>query len=284
VNLAFEEGRADTLFVEQQRFGAEFIQAAIMGGRMDVLELGIKIIEWAFPKQADNGSFAGSRDIFHTTEIYLEAWARAALILREGGSPAWATVGPVWVPRIAACASWMIAPQNFEPGLENNRPMVHRYWILAAALQASAAVTGDDRFQAVASQLVREGTAAQLENGINPERGGYDVSYQSAGLIKAGRYWAATTDPRCREITRRMLERGLSWLMTKEDGLGNISTEGSTRAGKEKHRTGRIKGVNYWELIQAVVFTAHISQRAEFFDLARRVASRTEDIRPDDLL
>lgn len=283
VNIDFEQGKTEHLFIEQQRFGAEFITAAVVGNRPELLDLGIKITDWGIARQAADGGYPQCKDTFHSMEVWLEGWSRAALILRYSNSPAWAKVEPRWKPAMAACADWMLVPETLRKGLEINRPMIHRHWILAAAMEQAANVTGNDHYRKLVRELIDDAVALQKPDGINAEKDGYDISYQTAGLLVASYYYAVATDAKYKEKTARMLERGLEWVAAKELPGGDLSMEGSTRVGKEKHRTGVMKGINYWQVLQAVVFIAHITGRKDFFVLGRRIAARKEGIRPDDL-
>ena len=284
VNAAWERKEAPVFFIEQQRLGTEFIQAAGVGGRPEALAIGLGILEWGLARQGPQGDFPGCRDQFHSMEIFLEAFCRAALVLSETQAGTWAGLKDRWTAAAQRCGEWMIDPKNLQAGLEINEPFVHRLWILAAALASAGAITNDARFNDVAGDLVGEAVQKQQANGINPERDGFDISYQSAGLLMAARFYAATSDAPSREATRAMLERGLAFVLTKEGEKGRLSLEGSTRVGVEKHRTGVRKGVNYWELLQASVFTARITDRKDFFSFARRLAEHPDGIRLDELL
>ena len=56
-----------------------------------------------------------------------------------------------------------------------------------------------------------------------------------------------------------MVGRASEYEMTKLDKQGLLSTEGSTRMGHEPGRGGKIKTVNYKEMLQAFLLAAQIT-------------------------
>ncbi len=268
------------LYIEQQRFGSELLQSALLGPCPQHLDDGIRIITWGLEQQAVGGGYPHSGDAFHSSEIFLEALARACLVWKEAAHE---EIPSGWMEGLHRIATWIIGADVLSGGLRINAPFTHRLWILAAALESSARVCEDRTFSEKASSLVRKAVLAQGPNGINPERGGFDANYQSAGLLFAARYLAASQDEKLRSMTRAVISRGLDPLILREDGRGNISIMDSTRAGREAHRTGKLKGVNYWEGLQTFVFGAIITSRDDVATIAERIARRSGGISPEEL-
>ena len=99
--------------------------------------------------------------------------------------------------------------------------------------------------------MVKIGLAYQWPNGVNPEKGGYDVGYQIAGIRFALLYDSVCTSPELRAALTRMMAKGADFELTKMDASGTITTEGSSRMGHENSRSGVPKVVGYKPTMQA---------------------------------
>jgi hypothetical protein len=109
--------------------------------------------------------------------------------------------------------------------------------------------------------------------GVNPEKGGFDVSYQAVGLLYAARYYLACPDPELRAKVRDMIYRGLVWEMGRVDeNTGEVVIRGSTRVGVELGGDNQPKQVDYKSVFQAFVLGFHITGDARFREVAERIA------------
>ena len=137
-----------------------------------------------------------------------------------------------YTQNLHAAALWLLTPAAEAWGLPKNAPFTHRRWMLAAALGETGSLTGDGTLTSGALPFAVEGLSLQLGSGwtaalsasvngvtppavlvgpggvspagtvktisaegVNPERGGYDVSYQCVGLLMAERYYPLCSDP-----------------------------------------------------------------------------------------
>lgn len=123
-----------------------------------------------------------------------------------------------------------------------------------------------------AAEYAREGLALQTKEGINPEKGGGDVSYQAVGVLMAERYYLGCEDTSLRTQIQAMIRLALRWEMTKIDASGTVRSEGSTRTGKEASRVGTIKSTDYKSLVQAFAIAAPMTEDADFAATAQRIA------------
>ena len=273
-------------FIEMQRFGAELVQAGVVCDEPAWITRGLQIVAWGFARQGPRGDFPGTGDPYHSTELFIEGAARCWLLLQQGGLlDLYPAAGDGFPARIHAAAAWITSPEIARAGRAGNVPFVHRCWIMAAALGEAAAVTGDRGLETAAGWHADEGLRQQAANGVNAERGGFDVNYQSAGLLMAARYFAVGTDASLRGRTVRMLQIGLDWLLDRIGPGGEVRAEGSTRTGKEILRSGAVKTPNEWELAQTFCYGATITGNERCRDAARRVvAAKGGALRPDQLL
>jgi hypothetical protein len=280
VNAEWERGRRKDWYIEQQRYGADWVQAGIIRRDRKLVERGWKILTWGFARQARDGSFPGTGDAFHSTSLFVEAAARALLLLKQSqwdGSPALLVR---YQPKVVAAARWLLRPEVARRGRHHNLPYTHRRWLLAAALGESAALSEDRPLARAAAEYAREGLRLQTRSGINPEKGGPDVAYQAAGILWAGRYYTVCPDSHLRQQIQNMIDRGLQWELTQVDAQGRVSLKQSTRTGKEKGRSGRAKTVNYKILVQALTLGRAVTGAARYQSAAKRIAAGQNWIKP----
>ncbi|HWA97211.1 MAG TPA: hypothetical protein VG713_01905 [Pirellulales bacterium] len=271
-NVDAESQTDDAWFIESQRYGADLVEAGRLCRDPQIVELGWKLIEWGFARQGPDGSFPGTGDPFHSTSFFVEAVARALLVTQQTNSADDRARTQRYAPRLSAAAHWMLGPKVLPRGLNNNRPYAHRRWLLAAALGEAARLVPDPALVDLAEDQAREGLALQRPDGVNPEKDGFDVSYQAAGLMFAARYYTVCDDQALRASIQKMLERGLDWELTKIAPGGQIDVEGSTRVTNETGRTGTAKTVDYKAIVFALTYGAKILDRRDYHSAAERVA------------
>jgi hypothetical protein len=68
------------------------------------------------------------------------------------------------------------------------------------------------------------------------------------------------------------VEKTCQWEMRHVLPSGEIDMTGSTRMLIERQHNGALKRTNYPEVVQAFVYTAKITGKPEYLDIARRIA------------
>src|SRR5262249_32519755 len=142
-NALFEQGRSRRWFVEEQRRGADAVEAGLLAADAASVDDAFRAFSWGFAKQDPSGGFAGTTDPFHNTSFFVEAVARSLLLLQQGGDPRSPRWSEAFLPGLHRAATWMTRPEVALKGREHNRPYVHRRWLVAAALGLSGQLTGD---------------------------------------------------------------------------------------------------------------------------------------------
>ncbi len=283
MNAAGESAQPPKWFIEIQRLSGDLIQAGIGSDNEALIQRALPIIRWGFNRQSPAGDFPGEPDEFHSTEIFVADTARGLVLLRDARPKQFAALSPEFVPKITAAARWLIQPDVAAKGQHNNAPFTHRNYILAAALGLTAELSGDAELAAHAAASASAGLALQRPDGVNPERGGFDANYQSAGLLFASRYYPTCHNLALRGQLRAMLTKGLAWLSGRIANSGEIETAGSTRTGIENLRWGKLKTVNYMELVQTLCHGSRIIGDATLRTKAENIARRYGPIGPDQL-
>ena len=252
-------------WIEEQRQGAEWIVRGYAQDNQDWISIGWRLLDWGLDQQQTDGSFA-SKDAFHSTSFFIEALARSCIIDPTAASAR-------RVDGLARGARWLMRGDVEEGGSANIRPYTHRRYILAAAFGQTAAVTGEKKFAERAAAWAREGLALQQGDGTNPEKNGFDASYQMVGVLMSLRYLPVCGVAGLRKHLRSMIRNATLLELRHQNPDGSIDAEGSTRIGKEHSRAGITKSVSYGEVLQALVYGAQALPQPEWISPAERIAS-----------
>lgn len=251
-----------------QRQGAEWIIHGVAADRDDWRQLGWRVLDRGIAYQQSDGGFGGA-EVFFSTAQFIEALGRACLVDPSGATPG-------RVRSLTAGARWLGRPANLVPGHRALLPYTHRRYILAAAQGQAGAVSGERLLSEAGARWAREGISLQRPDGVNPERGGFDVSYQMAGVLMAQRYLAACDIPSMRAGLRAMTRRAVSWELSRQTGDGRFDADGSSRVGRERLSSGALKQVGYNEALQGLVYAALSTPESKWFDAAYEIAGLPE--------
>lgn len=264
-------------FIENQRGGSDLVDAGVTLGDHKLVDAGLREFEWGYARQGKDGGFPETGDPFHSTSIFVLDSGRSLIALRERRDefPEFMQRVDKLAGQLGAAAEWMLEPAVLERGKRGNMPYTHRRWIVAAALGQAAQLTGNARFAKAAAEFAADGIKLQQEDGLNPEKGGFDVSYQMVDGLNGARYYTTLDCASQAEMmarVRRMIEKTCHWEMQHISANGEIDVEGSTRMLKEKARSGVIKHPNYKEIIQTFSYAAAITGDKAYADVAERLA------------
>jgi len=272
VNRGWKPGSDEPFFIEQQRYGADLIHAGLMTEQEALIQEGVRILEWGFQRQGSEGDFPGTGDPMHSTSFFVEAASRAALLLQASGREDLKDVSASWVPKILAAARWMARPEEIQrrPHLDLE-PYTHRYYLRAAALLQASSLTGDVRLETVGLRYLKQGLRLQRPNGINPEKGGLDVSYQGVGVFYAQRLLPYLRDPSLKKQVQDMMTLAWQPVLARVREDGRLDTSDSRRA-KEVGRSGTPKRVAYRMMIPALAEQTRLTGDPRYTEAGLRMA------------
>mgnify|MGYP000938543954 CR=1 FL=1 len=255
-NAKWEQGNASEWHIELQRYGEDLITGGLIHNNTSAISAGLKAFDWGFARQRSDGSFSGTADPFHSTSLFVEAVANAVLVLKQ--SPLASTYRSKidsYTNRLDKAAQWMTSSSIWSNGVKNNSPYTHRRYIVADALaMTSKLVGGDSRLLSYARSQISSGLAAQWDNGVNPELGGYDSSYQTLGISYATRWVTYFPNDSLTQGVKRMISKALAWEETKIKATGQIDTSGSVRTGVEDGPSGTTKTVDWKKAVDAFAY------------------------------
>jgi hypothetical protein len=277
VNIEWERTGQGKWFIEQQRSGAYAVIAGIAMDDAEVIRRGMKIIKWGVQQQRSDGSF-DCADNFHSTSLFLTAAARAMLHLQASKYE----VDYVEDLRkikfsLLKAAQWMVRPENEKRRELGNKPRTHRFYVLASGIGQVGVLNDVADLKTKAAQYAREGLALQSVAGFNPESGGWDSSYNAAGLTFAAHYYMNAADQSLRPAVYEMFRKAVQWEASRVDRNGIVSTEGNERVSPQTKETTRIGAqkdkVNIGEISRAFAFWSYFSGDESYLKLAQLVFS-----------
>ena len=293
VNHQWEIKNATQWFIEEQRYGCDDISADIFANRSNLLENGEKIFNWGFGRQTSDGGFnncsdctppgIGTGDAFHSTSMFVQGVAKCLILMRE--SPKFSMYESYFnqiLPKLIRAADWLTDPAVMAKGINGDKPYTHRRYILAAALGQTALLTTNQtlqqHFHTLAATFAENGLALQNASGFNPEKGGYDSSYNAVGLYYACNYLVVCPNSTLQQRLGQMLSKSFTWELTRMYPNGSANLTGNTRVTgnnktDEKGPSGRFKGFDYRLTTYAFEFGSILLQNETLHNESRLVAT-----------
>ena len=228
------------------------VATGVVEGDRSLVERGLVGFDWGVERRlGDDGvhslhrscddstveNFGGTH---HTTQ-WLETLGRAVLLVRS--SP-WAADfegrTDTYVDRVEEIARRLVDEENYEHWQrrwmvdDEGNVFTHKTYMRAAGLGLAALLTDDEEeaaeWRAAAAEIARRGMAAQRDDGVNPERGGHDVSYQMVGVWYAAVYYTTIGPGPLKDELGATIDRALEWMSARvDDRTGQIDITGSTR-------------------------------------------------------
>ena len=177
VNTKWETGASTNWYIELQRQGIFDIVCGIRAENDAEIRAGLQQFDWGWAHQSADGSFPGTAggstgQEFHSSSLFVEAAARAALLLKSYSPITYApdsayynSVIARYAANVHAAALWLTTPSVAAAGQAYNQPFTHRRYLLAATLAEASALTGDSSFAADAVPYIQDGLSLQLGPG-----------------------------------------------------------------------------------------------------------------------
>ena len=247
VNAEWEQGASSKWYIEQQRFGESLIISGLLHDDAAAISAGFKAFDWGFQRQAADGSFSGTQDPFHSVSFFVEAVARACLVIEQSPyASLYQSKVETYTAGVYKAAKWMATPDVWSRGISNDSPYTHRRYLVANALGlTSLLVGGDTALMNLARSQIQNGLSRQLSNGVNPETGGYDSSYQAVGLVYAQIWSTYFPNDSTTSAVNTMISNGLAWEQSRVLSSGEVNSAGNTRTGIENGPSGTVKTIDW---------------------------------------
>ncbi|MEH2284804.1 MAG: hypothetical protein V7K90_26380 [Nostoc sp.] len=274
-NVLWLHNQARHWYIEEQRYGEDLIIGGLIKNDPQAIEAGFKMFDWGFSHQVDDGSFFMTGDNFHSTSFFVQSVAHTLLVIQQSPySEKYASQVAKYKPLVHRAARWMILPNVWKKGIKSNKPYTHRRYLVAAALGLTGKLTDDEELIKYARKSIQEGLSLQRTDGVNPEKGGHDSSYQTVGIMYAQRWVTYLPSDSLTPKVAQMIDKSLSWEQTRILPSGEISSEGNTRTGgQERIRNGsRYKKVGPGSQIRTFAYWASVTGNQKWEESARQLA------------
>jgi hypothetical protein len=277
VNRGWESGarKGGDWYIEEQRFADTVIGAGVNRNRVDLIDAGLRALEWGFQQQAADGSF-DCKDNFFSSSYFIAAAAHSIWLLETTGY-ARDFSGRLNTLRAALMRSarWLADPKNFDAVRSSYDTYTSRYFLTGYALAASGRLLGDATLALAGEDMVRVGLSKQNPAGYFPERGGFDVTFHAEALVYLLRFHDHAASAETRRATEPAIRRGLTWLESRVQPSGAVIATGNTRsgAGQERDRTGQTRRVSAVAVARAFGLARHVFGDDRLDVLARSVAT-----------
>lgn len=281
VNRGWEETRQGKWYIEQQRSGDQIIATGLAYNDRMLIDRGLRILEWGFARQNDDGSFSCD-DAFHSTSFFIEAAAHAVLLLRAApAGTEFAGRAEALRRKLGPTAHWMIRPDIEAAAAKNNEVFTHRRFLVGAALGEAGIALADEALLEKSRTYIRDGLRLQQPDGVNPEKHGHDSNYQAVGLMFALRYFRLVADQSLQREMQAPLAKAVAWQRSRITPQGDILTDGNTRSDdQERNRDGTAKGVNYSWTVTVLADWSDLAGDAGAAEEAERVWRRWQQVKP----
>jgi hypothetical protein len=278
VNAAWEHGAGPGLYIEEQRHGEEAILDGLVRQSSRLWRIGLHEFTWGFARQGRDGGFPGTHDAFHSTSFFVEGVAHTMLVVRAGAAAGLPLPRGLvhslngLVGRLHAAARWMARPDVWRAGIEGDAPFTHRRFLVAAAVGLAGELTRDRTLKRLAHTALVLGLARQRPDGVFPELGGYDSSYQLRGMAYAEQYLAWVPDAAAGRLNRA-IARGLRWELSRIRNSGQVVTTGNTRANGLMVDHNGIKRVVYPMVVRALTWWGLVMRDPRLVVIGRHVVA-----------
>lgn len=278
-----------------QTFAVDLIEDGVHRRDRTLFERGIQAMDWgvAVPinqrgihvlhRDCDGKTVADYGYTHHTTQ-WLESLGRATYLV--AASP-WAgeyrakldayrkraNQVATLLSKPAVYAYWKSKLHN-----DHGNPYTHRAFMRAAALGLASTLATNRRdaarWAAGARTIARVGQGLQRPDGVNPERGGFDVLYQMYGTWLAELYDG--TLPRSSPMQRSLahtIDKAIAWYRTRVRPNGQIRIEGTTRVCVEElwSKGAPLPAVDPAEAIRALLLWGMVRHGDALIRLAERL-------------
>jgi len=294
-NRAFLECKRDTWGMGGQTFAVDQIEDGVNQHKRSVLEEGVRAVDWgvAVPinshaihelhRDCDGKTVADFGYTHHTTQ-WLESLSRATYLLAS--SPWAGEYRPTierYRTRVNHIAKLETQPANFRYWVDRVRDsygndFTHRTFMMAAALGLASTLAEHPKdakaWRATAADIARRGVDNQLPNGVNPERGGFDVQYQMYGTWLLELYFSTLGHAsKWRDRVERSIDKAVHWMESRVEPNGQIKIRGTTRICVEVlwNRGAPAPDVQTEETVRAFLLWGHLRHDPHLVAVAQKV-------------
>lgn len=253
-----------------QQLGDLYVRAGLAYGKPRFIKRGFRAFDYAFRHQRSDGSLPEEQAEGYA--FFVEAVAHSTLLLQKSRYRSrFRGKLRAYRHKLERAARHMITPLAFVAFKGRNPSYSHTGYSVGTALTLTGKLVGNGKFQRYGRSAIKASLDNQRRSGVNPELGGYDVRYQTVGLVYAERFQVYFPGGSLKRRVEAMTRRGLRWMERRVDRDGYIRWRGSTRACRERSSDGELKTPGYPHAVRAFAYWGALKGRDGYIDEARHL-------------
>ncbi len=267
-------------YIEEQRFADTVIGAGVNRNRNDLIDAGLRAIEWGLARQAADGSFP-CKDNYLSSSYFVAATAHALWLLETTEhEQAFAARIQSIRPRLHNAAAWLAVERNTPAITAKLDAYSSRYFVTGYALAATGRLMADNALASAGEEIIRRGLGRQHASGYFYELGGFDASFQAEALVYLLRYFDHAATASMRRSTEPAIRLALDWLASRVSARGIVQTSGNTRSGigQERDRTGQPRRISAVAVSRAFGLGRIVLGTSKYEALAKSVATARQPV------
>ncbi len=285
-NFVNEEGAAPRnqekyLEISAQRISARMIMKGIAENNKEIIEKGIKAIEYGFEKQNEDGSFdyadeviemgAIEADFFEAGAFFMQSVGQSYFLIKESEYSA------EFLPRFELLKTkmrktmdWLYFGKEILFKKAENAP--NRLMFDGLAFKLNGKILEEKKYETLGDEFVNSTLEKQREDGSFIEHNGYDSSYQGVTNLKLQQYLIYSKNKELNEQIWAGVLKGIVWEKTKIKNSGEISSNGNSRTGNcQEMFAEKCKEINYSDVAMSFVYYGLISNDSESLKIAEKI-------------
>jgi hypothetical protein len=270
-----------------QRIAIPLVWTGAVEGDSSKVDDGWRAIDLAFAHQLDNGSFetADGKSMPPTDmSLWLEALCHALLIVQDSAlGTHYARRITALKPKIELATAWLELPSTRKALLRgdfynDNFFASNRLFVDATAFMTASRLLNDPAPLVYARQFLAQAVTRQTSDGVLPEYGGFDSSYQAVSLVHATYY--LLQDPSALGL-RAAIKHGMRREIRAVDSTGALDVSINTRTAGQKQVFGQVKTPDLRSIILGLYYSGAYFDDAAAIQAGGRVFQKTFHINPN---
>jgi hypothetical protein len=276
-NGAIGRNRENFISVGFQRYSSRFIAYGILTKNVELVAIGIKIMEFPLSEQQTDGSFKDNspkskgKSSASSVAFYLNDAGESLLLLKNSTwfqksdeTKSLRSQLEAMRPRISKSLTWLIsqAPELIKG--DGNGRATNRLWKDANAFYLTGKALDRQDAMELGEKFVQLCLEQQNPDGAFLEKKGFDSSYQGVSLLEALLHYTnlnpeSDRAPIVWEAIQRAVKLELKFILPS----GEIETKGNTRvfSGGETY-FNKEKNVDYLALVRGLLYYHQLTQDA----------------------
>lgn len=266
-NLKSEEG----FDVYRQQICWDAIVTGIGKGQEKDISLGLKAIQYSFEKMRDDGSFENSP--IGGAPKFLLAFAKSYYEIEKSAyKEKYLNELNSYLPKLKKATYYIFNSPQWKREKTTILDCSNQAIAMGLTFNLLGIILKEQKITEEGNKLFYQGLNQQTKEGIFPEKGGYDSSYQAVSLQFIEFYYLYAADNKEKETLLSILEKGWAWELKRIEDSGRIKVEGNTRTGLQQEMWhGKFKDVNYAKVALTLIYWSHISKHKDLRESAMKI-------------